>query len=201
MTWTKDDQRESQRRYYERNRDRLNALRRAQTKERKHLPKALPKPDRLREMFSYDAETGTLTLNQPQGGRLPGSIAGWLHHEGYRCVSVDNHKMPAHRVCWAIHYGSWPDRLVDHIDMDKCNNSISNLRLCNASENGCNRLAPSNNTSGFKGVSFLRRENKYRAVIHKDRRRYEIGLYDTAQAASEAYNRAMEDFHGEFARS
>lgn len=63
MTWTKDAQRESQRRYYVRNRDRLNALRRAQTKERKHLPKTLPKPDRLREMFSYDAKTGALTLN------------------------------------------------------------------------------------------------------------------------------------------
>lgn len=92
-----------------------------------------------------------------------------------------------------------PDgRFVDHINGDKLDNRRANLRLCSSAENLRNRGAPSNNTSGFKGVSFDRARGTWKAQIDvhgvKKARRAR-----TPEAAARAYNELAKRFHGEFA--
>lgn len=93
---------------------------------------------------------------------------------------------------------------VDHINMDKLDNRKENLRIANKSENGCNRGKNKNNTTGYKGVYFIKRKDyktkKYEAYIVKNRKKIVIGRYKTAEEASFERNKFAKQIHGEFAR-
>lgn len=90
--------------------------------------------------------------------------------------------------------------VVDHIDGDPANNCRSNLRVCTHGENARNQSRSMDNTSGFKGVSWHKQSKKWRAYITVNYKRIHLGLFDTPEAAHEAYARAAEQYHGEFAR-
>lgn len=87
---------------------------------------------------------------------------------------------------------------IDHIDLDKFNNRRLNLREATRSQNQINHRIHSNNTTGFKGVSF--RRNKYRAMIMADGKSIELGYFDIPEEAHEAYCKAAIKYHKEFAR-
>lgn len=86
---------------------------------------------RLREHWSYDAETGIFTRKtKPRGGKPNASgQAGAVTVNGYRLISVDGVHYLGHRLAWAYVNGEWPSRAVEHINMDRLDNRISNLRL------------------------------------------------------------------------
>lgn len=88
--------------------------------------------------------------------------------------------------------------LVDHRDNDGLNNQRSNLRLANKSLNGANSALSVRNKSGFKGVHRIR-GNKWRASITHQGKIRNLGHYDTAEKAFEAYKIAAREAHGEFA--
>jgi hypothetical protein len=88
---------------------------------------------------------------------------------------------------------------VDHIDNNKLNNIKSNLRLCNHTENMINRPTRSNSKSGYKGVIFYKRLNKYMAKINVNKKQLYLGLYIDPIHAARAYNAAALKYHGEFA--
>jgi hypothetical protein len=89
--------------------------------------------------------------------------------------------------------------IVDHIDeTNKLNNHISNLRWASIPQNGQNRGKPNNNTSGYKGVCFYKKSNKFSAQIKIDGKKKHLGLFSTAEEASEAYEAAAKTVHGEF---
>lgn len=90
---------------------------------------------------------------------------------------------------------------VDRVDGDGLNNRKENLRLVSSSENGRNRPAPRNNTSGFKGVSFNKKRALWRADICVDQKQKTLGYFHTPEEAHMAYCRAAERLHGEFART
>jgi hypothetical protein len=90
--------------------------------------------------------------------------------------------------------------IVDHKNGDGLDNRKSNLRPCTQSTNGMNRGVPANNSTGYKGVSYVKRTGKYHAYINSKRKRKFLGYYDTAEKAYEAYLAAVKDTHGEFAR-
>lgn len=90
--------------------------------------------------------------------------------------------------------------VVDHIDGNPLNNHRSNLRLASIKENVRNSKKPKNNTSGFKGVSWHDRAQKWRARIFVDRRQIHLGYFDTPEEAHKAYMEAAKELHGEFAR-
>ena len=73
---------------------------------------------------------------------------------GYKVGSVFSKRLLAHRVAWAIYYGVWPEDCIDHINGDRSDNRISNLRDANKSTNGMNRGPQRNNSSGMKGIYF-----------------------------------------------
>ena len=89
---------------------------------------------------------------------------------------------------------------VDHINCDKLDNRKSNLRLCTSSQNKMNVGLKSNNTTGYKGVSFRKDRNKYRASIELNGKTFRLGTYTDPVEAAKAYDEAAKRLFGEFAR-
>jgi hypothetical protein len=90
--------------------------------------------------------------------------------------------------------------VIDHINGDGLDNRRENLRLANSAQNAWNSRIAKNNTSGFKGVTFNKREGRWRAKISHDGKRINIGTYDTAELASAAYEGAARALFGAYAR-
>jgi hypothetical protein len=89
--------------------------------------------------------------------------------------------------------------LIDHRDGDGLNNTRSNLRLCNTIQNAQNRNKQINNTSGYKGVSWAKWANSYRAQIWDNTKKIHLGYFKNAEDAARAYDVAAQKYHGEFA--
>lgn len=90
---------------------------------------------------------------------------------------------------------------VDHRNADGLDNRRANLRLATKAENGRNRSAPSNNTSGYKGVSWNKRHQEWYAHITADKKRKHLGHYDSQESAALAHDRAARELYGEFAKT
>lgn len=160
----------------------------------------------LHECFSYDPWTGDLTWKErpiehfkSSRGRnianatYAGKIAGAMSH-GYNSVVIGASGYRAHRIIWAMVYGEWPKDQIDHINLDRTDNRIANLRLATNGENSCNRFSQSNNKCGYKGVSYHKASGKYEAKVSK----VYLGLFQTAELAYAACCAARESMHGEF---
>ena len=117
----------------------------------------------------------------------------------YRHIQFDRKLYQEHRLIFLMHRGYLPDE-IDHIDRNGLNNDIENLRAATRSQNGCNRGAPKNNTSGFKGVSYSKGRQLYEAEIRVGGKRYRLGRFPSARQAHEAYKAAATKLHNEFAR-
>lgn len=89
--------------------------------------------------------------------------------------------------------------IIDHIDGNGLNNTRKNLRYCTRSENARNVIKSNNNTSGFKCVSFFKRDKNWRAYIVLNNKQIHIGYFETAELAYKAYCEACVKYHGEFA--
>ena len=97
---------------------------------------------------------------------------------------VFNKKYAAHRIAWLIYYGEWPKNEIDHINQDPTDNRIENLRDVTHAENNKNRTLQNNSTTGYSGVSFYKRDGKYRAEISINNITKHLGYYDTAEEAA-----------------
>lgn len=173
-----------------------------------------PDPQVLRQLLDYDPATGELRWKPRtaeiagDGGRakqfnsaLAGKPAMTANSNGYRVGGILGTQYLAHRVIWAMHYGRWPETHVDHINGDRMDNRICNLREATFSQNNMNRGAQINNTSGFKGVSWHKRANCWRADIRKNGKQIHLGSFGTREAAYAAYCQAVDLHHGEFGRA
>lgn len=152
-------------------------------------------------LLSYDPATGIVTRKVRQGTQVAGKRAGSLNSDGYRYIKVKHHRYSEHRLCWLLHYGAWPERCLDHVDMNKTNNRPGNLRLATNSENSRNKARQANNTSGFKGVSFSKAVGKFGARIQCAGKTTHLGYFPTAEEAGKAYAAAVQDVHQDFART
>ena len=131
---------------------------------------------------------------------LRGKLAGSLYSDGYIYIRFEGKRLLAHRLAWVIATGNLPNCPIDHIDMNRANNSLFNLRLASVTENNRNRVKQSNNTSGYKGVTFHKGTGKYHAKICVNKQRISLGYFKSANEASLAYQQAAKEHHGEFAR-
>lgn len=168
----------------------------------------LPTVELLRNALRYEPETGKLFWNKradaPRNwnSKYAGKEAFTaINDSGYLIGGIGNKKLRAHRVIWAIVYGAWPAHEIDHINMNKTDNQIENLREATHSQNQCNKLARSDNTSGFKGVSWHKQSKKWRVRIGRGNASRSLGYFDNILDAASAYDLAKSNWHGEFARS
>lgn len=137
--------------------------------------------------------------------RYAGKPAGCEYDDGqgkkYFRVRVNGIIYYTHRIVYFFAFGVDPGKLhIDHIDGNGQNNDPANLRLATNSENMRNQGATKINTSGFKGVSWHKRDKKWHPQIKLHGKKHHLGYYDTLEEAHAAYVRAAEELHGEFAR-
>ena len=158
----------------------------------------LPYYERAKELLNYDPETGIFTKHSKRKGvhRKVGTVSRY----GYWQISIclDKQKvMLAHRLAWFIYYGELPT-IIDHIDGNRLNNSISNLRVCSSRENNLNKTRKSNTKSGRKGVSWYKRDSKWEVRIKHKNKNLHLGLFDDIDEASKVYEEKAKELHGEF---
>lgn len=157
--------------------------------------------ERIRKVFNYEPETGIMRWAIRTGSRSTiGAIAGHLHNDNYWRVRVDRKLYLTHRLIWLYVYGEWPDRDIDHINMDRADNRLSNLRLATCGQNNVNSGTRNDNTSGYKGVIWHKRAKKWWARIHINGKQIDLGYFDDPKDGYAAYCKAAALYYGEFAR-
>ena len=147
-----------------------------------------PSQERIRELFSY--ENGYLIRKKANNGRVKvGEKVYSVNNRGYSRVGIDRKSYVLHRIIYIYHHGAIPDlAYVDHINQDKSDNRIENLRLVTPRENNFN-------STKVKGYSFCESTGKYRAGIRVEGKTKMLGSFDTAIEASLAYVKAKQKYH------
>lgn len=172
-------------------------------------------PETLRSLMIYCPETGRLAWLMRSEKRFPDTGKGgaarrakaWnkqyagklaftgIAQNGYRKGQIFGKTLLAHRVAWALHYGAWPDGLIDHINGDKADNRIENLRLVDHSGNTKNNRISKKNTTGHIGIYWEPLRNKWRADITADKKTVCLGRFDNKDDAIAA-RKAAEPKYG-----
>jgi len=154
----------------------------------------------LKEFLWYDQETGDFYWRKVCTPKMKAwDKAGTLNSRGYVRIKIFGKIRQAHRLAWLYVYGNLPEQL-DHINCNKSDNRIQNLRPANHSTNGMNRGAQTNNKLGLKGVIFHKRDKKFIANIRVLGKQKCLGYFNTAEEAHSAYIKASGELHGQFAR-
>jgi len=151
---------------------------------------------RLKELLHYDPETGVFTWRVGRVGCRAGSIAGSLNGCGYRQIGIDRRMHLLHRIAFLYVTGGFPQEELDHINGVRDDNRWVNLREATGSENRHNLGGPpSHNTSGFLGVYWCKRRQKWVAEIKLRGRKRHLGYFDTAEEAHATYLKAKDELH------
>lgn len=154
--------------------------------------------DRLSAIVDYNVDTGIFTNKVGTRNRRLGATAGGLRPDGYIAISIDSVRYLAHRLAWFYVHKTWPKDLIDHIDGNKSNNCISNLREATHSTNAQNTGVVSDNSTGFRGVTYDTSRGKYLARICINGIEKNLGRFTTAEEASIVYTAAAKQHFGEF---
>ena len=163
---------------------------------------ALPSSEILHELLNYDPETGMFTWKTFRSNLAKaGDIADNLMPDGYVSLCINNRQYRAHRIAYKMVHGHDPKGVMDHIDGNRANNKISNLRVASLSQNQWNSSRPQNNTSKLKGVTWKKDSKKWAAQIQVDGKKIWLGVYEDKNDAHQAYMKAAVEHFGEFANS
>lgn len=171
----------------------------------------LPSPEVLRQLLSYDRGTGLITYNErpvsffesTKGRSAADTCFLWnkrfagkpafrtVMDDGYLRTTILYRQIVAHRTAWAIHYGQWPDKPIDHLDGDRSNNSLANLRLVTTKINCRNRTLKSKANGLPRGVRLDKRKRPgtrvFRADVGLDGKMHCLGYFETPSEAHGAY--------------
>ena len=168
------------------------------------MPKDLPSPELLRKLLQYEPETGKLFWRERPvemfyDAKNPEQIcASWNgrhagkpaldHHQksGYLAGSVAGVSVRAHRVAFAVYFGTWPCGQVDHIDHNRSNNRIENLRDVSSAQNAKNRALSPRNTTGKTGVVFSQKMQKFLAYVCLRGKTKYLGCFESLADAARA---------------
>lgn len=143
--------------------------------------------DELKDCLDYNPLTGIFKWKRRTSNRVKvGDEAGVTNALGYRVVSVLGEKFYCHRLAWIIHYGETPD-CIDHINGDKLDNRIENLR--NTTKAGNNKNQHHSRSGLHLGVSEYKTKSglRFRATITEDGKYKHIGTFNSAEDAAKAY--------------
>lgn len=149
---------------------------------------------RLRELLNYDPTTGLFTWRIGRKGRSTkaGTPAGRRHMRGYMWIGIDGGRYMAHRLAWLYVHDVWPPQQIDHRNGDRADNHLANLRLATPTENLQNKRRPQ---GGNPYLGVRRSHNKWQASIYVAKKFIHLGMFDTPEAARDAYIRAKRIHH------
>lgn len=142
----------------------------------------------VRSILDYDPGTGIFVWKpRPENdvkwnSRNSGKRAGGLDGRGYRKIKVLDCRVKEHRLAWFYTHGVWPDGFIDHINRQKDDNRLSNLRVVTNAENMRNTPLRSLSPRTM-GVTYHRRDNRYRAVITVAGKPMQLGSFKTFDEA------------------
>jgi hypothetical protein len=145
----------------------------------------------LAELF-YDLNTGIFVRKKSCKGRKTGEKVGHLRNDGYLVTTFHGKFFYLHRLAWFYVYGQYPENLIDHIDRNKSNNKINNLRKVNYLQNSQNLNRHKDNQSGYKGV-WKHSNTKWRSGICVDGKMKYLGTFDDVEKAHIAYQKASKE--------
>ena len=139
-------------------------------------------PD-IKKYLRYDAETGKIfwKLNKGSTGKAGNEAGG--QNCGYLRMKLNRKSYKAHRIAWLLTYGSWPVDQIDHINGNKKDNRLANLRNVSNRENSRNKKIYKNNTSGTIGVSFDKSKQGYVASIMINGKHKNLGVFKNKEEA------------------
>jgi HNH endonuclease len=146
-------------------------------------PKPLPPISILHEYFNYDPDNGQLTWKVNRSKSKIGQVINNHNEKGYIRFRFNRENWRVHRVAWAMHHGEDPGNFqVDHINGQRDDNRITNLRLVTNSENNCNMKLTTKNKSGVRGVNWIKHCKKWRAEIKFRGKHYQRHYEDKTHA-------------------
>jgi len=155
-------------------------------------------PKELRDVFYY--KDGEIYWRVLKGRRTSGPV-GCINSRGYKTVRVilngRVHCLTAHRIIFAMSNNFWPDQ-VDHINGDRADNRIENLRKASCSQNCVNRNYIYSNKNKYRGYTYRESRGIYEVYVTTNNKNKYIGSYLTEEEAALAYNHAVRDIHGDF---
>ena len=140
----------------------------------------------VQKHYSYDAETGIFTRRNdcPNKRFKAGDRSGGFAAYGYRTICIGGIRYFEHVAAWAYIHGGSPLLHIDHINGNRCDNRIDNLREVTQKQNNENRGIDARNTSGFRGVSWSKAAKKFEAYIKHNGKRRHLGLFSSALDAA-----------------
>lgn len=169
--------------------------------------------DSVASLLRYDEATGAFTWKERPRSMFDSDriCNAWnakhaekpagCEKERYTFIRIGRRTYLAHRLAWLLHYREWPEDEIDHINANKRDNRISNLRAADSSQNKHNIAKGRKNSTGFKGVWFSKWAGRYVAHICFRNKRKHLGYFNDPQDAHAAYCAAAKKYHGEFART
>ena len=163
--------------------------------------KPLPPLEELKEFLDYNPDTGVFTwIKKPHARIKVGQVAGSKISNGYLQMQLKGINYYAHRLAYYMYHGVDPlEKCIDHIDGDKANNKIDNLRLASYVQNQMNRVnLLSNNTSGYTGVSWNKKLKKWTAMIQVNKVYKYLGLFTNKEDAIKVRREAEIKYFGDF---
>ena len=154
----------------------------------------------LQKILRYDPDTGEFWWKESRSGRRMDQPAGTISN-GYRRIWIDGVNYSGHQLAWLFVRGRWPPHHLDHADQDRSNNRIGNLRPTNYARNRMNTGPNRNSTSGFRGVTFYKRQTRkpWGASLKVNGQPIYLGVYETREEAAHAYDRKAREVYGEHA--
>lgn len=155
--------------------------------------------ERLKKGFTYDPQSGVFTHNIKKSFPVAGVVAGCKSPIGYTVINVSKKIYLAHRLAWLYVYGQWPKHCIDHINGNRSDNRISNLRDIPKAQNHQNLKGPTKaNNARALGVHFSNKRKRFIAQIAIDKKRVYLGSYLSKEEAAQAYLLAKQKIHPSF---
>jgi hypothetical protein len=165
------------------------------------MSKAVPLTfERASEIVTYCPATGALTWRKTRPGCVAGQVVGTLT-DGYLQIQIDLVFYKVHRIAWLLAYGRWPVGFIDHINRNRSDNRLENLREATPQQNARNRSPGPLNPSGVPGVFWDKRRRRWVACIGLHGRSRHLGAFKILDDAIAVRIDAERTHYGEFARS
>jgi hypothetical protein len=153
----------------------------------------------LKELLNYDKETGIFIRIKSNSNRAKvNCVAGNIRKDGYLEVRVCKKSYLQHRLAWLYIYGKFPDKLIDHINGNRNDNRIENLREVDYKENTYNSKVRSDNKSGVRCVSWNKKSQSWEVRVKVDKKLKHFGSYKELDDAAKVAEKVRKEHHKEY---